>query len=42
MHAIIAAVEQIVRRLVQQDSVYGIRRPLDVWGRVFHVGGDYF
>ena len=40
--AIIAAVEQSVRRLVQEDSVNAIRRLPDVWRRVFHIGGDYF
>ncbi|KAJ4426769.1 hypothetical protein ANN_26568 [Periplaneta americana] len=40
--AIIAAVEQSVRRLVQQDTVEGIRRLPEVWRRVLHVGGDYF
>ena len=39
--AIIAAVEQYVRRLLQ-DSVDGIRRLSDVWRRVLHVGGYYF
>ena len=36
------AVEQSVRRLVQQDAVDGIRRLPDVWRRVLQVGGDYF
>ena len=40
--AIIAAVEQSVRRLVQQDAVDGIRRLPAVWRRVLHVGEDYF
>ncbi|KAJ4443340.1 hypothetical protein ANN_05008 [Periplaneta americana] len=39
--AIIAPVEQSVRRLVQ-DAVDGIRRLPEVWRRVLHVGGDYF
>ena len=41
---IIAAVEQSVRRLVQEaaaDSIPSRRLP-DVWRRVLHVGGDYF
>ena len=41
-HTAIIAVEQSVRRLVQQDAVDGIRRLPDVWRRVLHVGGDYF
>ena len=36
------AVEQSVRRLVQQDAVVGIRRISDAWKRVLHIGGDYF
>ena len=40
--AIIAAVEQFVRRLVLQDAVDGIRRLPDVWRRVLPIGGDYF
>ena len=39
--AIIVAVEQSVRRLVQ-DAVDGIRRLPDVWRWVLHDGGDYF
>ena len=41
-HAEIIAVEQSVRRLVQQDAVDDIRRLPDVCRRVLHVGGDYF
>ena len=40
--AIIAAVEQSVRKLVKQDSVDGIRRLPDMLRRVLHGGGDYF
>ncbi|KAJ4432111.1 hypothetical protein ANN_20726 [Periplaneta americana] len=40
--AIIAGVEQSVRKLVQEDVVDGIRRLPEVWRRVLHVGGDYF
>ena len=36
------AVEQSVRRQVQQDAVDGICRLFDVWRRVLHVGGHYF
>ena len=39
--AIMAAVEQSVRRLAQQDAVDAIRRLTDVWRRILHVGGDY-
>ncbi|KAJ4442993.1 hypothetical protein ANN_04641, partial [Periplaneta americana] len=38
---IIAAVEQSVRRFVQQDAVDGIHRLPEVWRRILHVGGDY-
>ena len=38
----IVAVEQSVRRLVQQDAVDDIRRLPDVWRRVMHFAGDYF
>ena len=38
--AIVAAVEQSVRRSVQQDAVNGIRPLPDVWRWVLHVGGD--
>ena len=41
-HTAIIAVEQSVRRLVQQYTVDGIRRLPNVWRRVLHVGGDYF
>ena len=41
-HPEIIAVEQSVRRLVQQDVVDGIRRLPDVWRRFLHVGGEYF
>ena len=40
--SILAAVEQSVRRLVQEDAVNGNRRHLDMWRRVLNVGGDYF
>ena len=41
-HTEIIAVEQSVRRLVQQDVVNGIRRLPDVCRQVLNVGGDYF
>ena len=41
-HTAIIAVEQSVRRLVQEDAVDDIRRFPDVWRRVLHVAGDYF
>ena len=41
-HTSIISVEQSVRRLVQQDTVDGIRRLLVVWIRFIHVEGDYF
>ena len=40
-HAAIIAVEQSVRRLVQQEAEDGICRLPDVWKRVLHFGGDY-
>ena len=40
-HSAIMAVEQSVRRLVQ-DAVDGIHRLPVLWRRVRHVGGDYF
>ena len=40
--AIIAAVEQSIRRLEQRDAVDGLRRLPDVWRRVLHAGGGYF
>ena len=40
-HTAIIAVEQSVRRVVEQDVVDGIRRLPDVWRRVLYVGGDY-
>ena len=42
IQAIIVAVEQSVRRLVQQGALVGIRRLPDVWSRILLVGGDYF
>ena len=39
--AIIAAVEQSVRRLVQQGAVNGIRRLLDVRMRVLNFRGEH-
>ena len=42
IQAIIAAVEESVRRLVQKDAVDIIRRLLDAWKWDFHVGRDYF
>ena len=42
IEAMIAAVEQSVRRLVQQDAVDDIRRLPDVCRRVLHVAGYYF
>ena len=41
-HTAIIALEQSVRRLVQEDAVDGIRHLPDVGGWILHVGGDYF
>ena len=38
--AIIAAVAQYVRRLVQEDAADGVRRLPDVWRRVFVEGNS--
>ena len=40
-HTEIIAVEQFVRRLVQEDAVDDIRCLPDVWRQVHHVAEDY-